>query len=276
MTDRLIGDYRVVRSLEPEHPRCSFSHEALLVTRGERSAVVKCFALPFRFTGAILDDFVSIVRRLSGGARGGNVVPVIDFGIIEGPEPTPWYAMEVAAGESLHGAIERGQRFTAREVRSFAEAAVVASDAAAEHGLLLGLNPRHAMLGGDTARFWDVGLEQWFLRGSATSTLSGWTMRHEGMTLERLRGSPPSGVGEAQSLALLAFVMLSGRWYWDEERDRSAGLMALAKEVLAGPVEPPSARSPVPLPPRFDDGFARCLSGEARSIAEALELLALE
>lgn len=272
MTGRTIGDWQVVRSLEPEHPRCSFSHEALLVTHKERSAVVKCFTLPFRFTGAILDEFVTIVRRLGGAPRTGSLVPVIDLGVIDGNEPTPWYAMEVAVGESLQGAIERGQRFSPAEVRRVAEAAVVASDVAAEHGSLLGLNPRHVMLTGETARFWDVGLEQWFLRGAATSTLSGWTVRHEGMTPERMRGGAPTGVGEAQSLALLAFAMLSGRWYWNKER---AGLMELAMEILVGPVEPPSARSPVPLPVGFDEGFVRCLSGQAKSIAEALECLSL-
>lgn len=274
MSERTFADFRVERSLEPDHPRCSFSHEAMLATRAGRSMVVKAFTLPFRYSGVVLDDFVGTLRRAARATtRSSSVlIPVIDVGV---DGETPWYAMEVAVGEPLQAAIERGQRFSVAQVRRFAEAAVVASEEAGERGCALELNPRHVMLTGESARFWDVGLSAWFLRSASRSRPSSWTLRHEGMVPELLRGEAPTSIGDVQALALLAFVMLSGRWYWNHDHPPTGSVVSLGLEILSGVVEPPSVRSPVPLPAGFDEGFRRCLAGEIASLSAALEALEL-
>jgi len=198
---------------------------------------------------------------------------VIGFGITDGKATAPWYAMPVLDGEPLHRRISRHDRFSAAETKRALECVLLAIDAAAEVGVHSVRDPRHMMIHAGLATCWDAGVREWFEVGTKNSTLAGWTIRHANPTPERARAETLSGKGQAKAIALLAFAMLSGDWYWKCDRNPQGSMMNALMEVI-GPVEPASARS-TDLPSGFDEAFESCLSGGIESAGAAIPALAL-
>lgn len=268
-----VGPFQLVGSLEPEHRFCSLRHDAFLAKGPSADVVVKQLQVPFVLSSELRAAWTYLMERLASLKPSPALAPVIGFGVVDGERPSPWYAMPFLDGEPLHRRIERGDRFSATETRRALECVVVAIDAAAEVGVQLIPDARHVMLHDGLACCWDAGVGTWFEVGARTSTLTGWTIRHQNLTPERARAEPPSGKGQCQALALLAFAMLTGDWYWKGDRDPHVSMMELLMETL-GPIEPASARSSL-VPRGFDDGFEACLSGELESPGTALEALCL-
>ena len=104
------------------------------------------------------------------------------------------------------------------------------------------------------------------------------------MSPEQIRGDGTIGyAADVYSLAHVAYDLLVGEPYWENERRKSSSLYGMLMLMALGPSEPPSARSiarGVLLPEAFDVWFARAtafdpLSRHASIVEAASELLDL-
>ena len=273
---RRLDRYRLAHSLEPQHPLSTYSHpafEAVDVTTLERR-VVKFLFLDFPLRPQSVERYLATMRDVQA-LRAPSLVPVVDAGVADGE---PWYAMAFVAGETLEASLQRGRRFSTAET-----AAVIADSAAAvtaAHGGGLGgmgLQPRHVLLARDGARVWDVGVDGWLAWArtlvAGQYTAAGQIQWVPDLTPDEMAGRPLGGRSEAGGLALIAFRMLAGRYYWHAVNEsarlaRHADLNQLLMEVM-GAIEPPQARADIALPRGFDDWFVGCLRGDVADAASA-------
>jgi eukaryotic-like serine/threonine-protein kinase len=100
------------------------------------------------------------------------------------------------------------------------------------------------------------------------------------MPPEQIRGDGDIGPrADGYALGHVAYALLTGEPYWNEESSASPALYAIFSRVLAGVVEAPTARarrrSSVTLPPAFDGWFAQATALQAADrFASASDLVA--
>jgi formylglycine-generating enzyme required for sulfatase activity len=101
---------------------------------------------------------------------------------------------------------------------------------------------------------------------------------------QTMKGGAITPAADVWALGLLAFQALSGHYYWNAPNGVGGTPMTLLREITLDAIEPASVRSKAlggaPLPPGFDEWFARCLerdpSARFRDASEATPpLLAL-
>lgn len=267
---RTLDRYRLAHSLEPAHPLSTYSHpafEAVDVTTMERR-VVKFLFLDFPLRPQSTERYLATMRDVQA-LRAPSLVPVVDAGVADGE---PWYAMAFVAGETLEASLQRGRRFSTAETAAVIADIAAAATAATGGGLGgMVLQPRHVLLARDGARVWDVGVERW-LHGARALVAGQYTAAGQirwvpDLTPDAAAGRPLGGRSDAAGLALIAFRMLAGRYYWHAANE-PASPMQLLMEVM-GAIEPPQARADVALPRGFDDWFVGCLRGDVADAASA-------
>jgi hypothetical protein len=244
-----IPGFRIERSIEPPHPRCTTSDFAYLATDPTgRRVVVKLLSLHF----PLHDDAAARWPSAVHPRRTRTLVPVIVAGISN--DGMPFYAMELVDGEPLARKIERGERFDRAAVRATLRDLVESGSD--------DLHARHVMMTPHGARAWNAGVAAWrhaahkLVEGRYTSGGQSW--RHPNLTPDEAAGRPPR---IAAQLALIAYSMLTGTHYWNADRDLSSASMELLMEVIRGVGAPPSTRTDVALGAEFDRWFEQCLVG---------------
>lgn len=256
--DRVLEDYVIGDCLEPDH---GFSHSerAFAATRDGVPAVIKWIEPPWPIVPAAKAAFADLIDEVKT-ISSPHVIPVIDRGVnVDGK---PYYVMEWSAGEPLLARIRRG------ETHDAATTAGILHDLwralAAAGNLRVDVHPRHVMLTDTGARLWNVGIAGWqrdaYKLVEATWTRAGVIIWHGNLTPDEARGAPWTAANTGAQIALLAFNLLTGRWYWDADNKRESSL-DLLMEAMSPTLVAASLRARRALPRGFDPWFARCLTG---------------
>jgi len=275
----LVEGYRIGRSLEPEHPFSTYSHPAYEAEASGRRVVLKLVRRTFPLRPESQRWYRELMQR-AAQLRAPSLVPVLDAGITE-PDAEPWYAMELVAGEALETMLRRGTTFAPAHAAAIVAQLAAAAAAGRAADIAPALVAKHVMIDGERALAWDFGIGRWLSRahdlvqGQYTAPGNAhWTFD---LTPADARGTPPAPSDDAAALALLAFRMLSGRYYWNAAHAAVTSgdfqPMPLLLEIIGGANEPAQARSPVALPAGFDDWFAACLGGTVASAEDAARTL---
>ncbi|HEY0252289.1 MAG TPA: hypothetical protein VGC41_12230, partial [Kofleriaceae bacterium] len=253
----VFADFQLGRSLEPEHhgAHSDVVHAAI---RNGQPVVVKQIRPPFPLRDPARDEAVKLmdlVRTVSTP----HALPVIDHGI--DPDGYPFYAMDFAFGTPV-AALER--TYSATETFKLLCDVVAAVEVFTHAGITTDLHPRHVMLHSGGARIWNVGIAAWSRAAyelvGPQVTRAGVLLWHGNLTPYEAMGRPWTPANTCAQLALLAFNLLAGRWYWQGDLQRESSMAHLA-DVFQNQGPPPSGRSRAPLPEGFDAWFAQCLTG---------------
>jgi serine/threonine protein kinase len=281
-------DYRIVR------PLAEGGMSAVYVAEQRSSGKLRALKV---LSSELLRDAESRVQfaqeaRIGARIHSGHVAEVIAAGIDEATD-LPWIAMELLEGEDLTELVERRGALPLHEVREIlaqlGDALAAAHDAGVIHR---DLKPRNVFVARSQLRgmpyvvkVLDFGISK-CLDQSATSV--GIT-RQLGSPLFMAPEQARSGARLRRStdvwpLGLLAYFLLTGRYYWRSVTDAGVNLNALMLEIAADPIEAPSLRAASQglgaLPEGFDAWFARCVQRDpaerfqhAREALEALRLV---
>jgi serine/threonine-protein kinase len=104
--------------------------------RHDRPVAIK--VLHPELAGAIgVDRFVREIR-LTARLQHPNIIPVLDSGVLAGPDglPLPWYAMAYVAGESLRARLDREQQLPVDDALRIVDDAAAALQAAHNEGIV--------------------------------------------------------------------------------------------------------------------------------------------
>ncbi len=228
--------------------------------------------------------------RIGAMIRSGHVVEVIAAGIDEATD-LPFIAMELLEGEDLTELVERRGPLPRHEVveilGQLGDALAAAHDAGVVHR---DLKPRNVFVATSQLRgmpyvvkVLDFGISK-LIADSATSV--GIT-RQLGSPLFMAPEQARSGARLRRStdvwpLGLLAYFLLTGRYYWRSVTEQGVNLNALMMEIANEPIAPASVRATEQgaggaIPEGFDGWFARCVcrepAGRYQHAREAMEAL---
>jgi serine/threonine-protein kinase len=204
--------------------------------------------------------------RLAREVAGDNIVEILDTGL-DDETLVPFVVMELLRGQDLGAAIAQRVRFARSEVVDVLSQAARALDRVHVRGIVhRDLKPANLFLarledGTERVKILDFGLA----KVSSLATLEARTTRALGtppyMSPEQLRGDGRIDPrADVYALGHVAYTMLIGSPYWQQELARAKTIAAFLSMIEAGPQERASARAAragVDLPTAFDDWFAR-------------------
>ena len=228
--------------------------------------------------------------KISARIASDHVVEIVGAGIDQ-ELGAPWLAMELLQGQSLGAVLKQRGLLPAAVARTlFAQlghglgaahrAGVVHRDLKPENIFIAEVQ----QLGVDfKVKVLDFGIAKLFegAKSGNTGMMALGTPRY--MAPEQTGGQPITPATDVWALGLIAFQVLTGRYYW---RNASGGpddsMMTLMREVLFEQLVPASRRAAEfnlaqLLPPGFDEWFARCVAREPnerfQNAADALAAL---
>jgi hypothetical protein len=201
--------------------------------------------------------------RVTSRIRSEYIVDVLDAGIDE-TTSTPFLVMELLQGEELGKLLRRVGRFHPSEVVLFLSQVARALDkthaASIVHRDLKPANlfVTHRDDGTPLVKILDFGIAKAIAQGESQATQGLGTPLY--MAPEQLRGGGAvTATADIYALGMLAYTLLVGAPYWQEERSVAPDPLAFALQTIAGPRVSPvtrAAKSDVSLPAGFDAWFA--------------------
>ena len=270
-------------------PGSVFADDFTIVSPISEGAMGQVFLVEQRSTGKrralklMLPELVNdprLKQRFEQEARIGaripseHVVEVVAAGI-DGASGTPWLAMELLDGENLAAWRAKRSEPSSEEVRLLFEQLCHALGAAHDAGIVhRDLKPRNlfvarALHAGApfTLKVLDFGIAKLVDDAATNKTAALGTPLW--MAPEQTEAS--FGIGPASdvwALGLLAFWLLTGKYYWRSANDGSPTVTVVLREVVSDPIISASARAreygcESRLPPGFDAWFARCVARES-------------
>jgi tRNA A-37 threonylcarbamoyl transferase component Bud32 len=217
-----------------------------------------------------------------------HVVEVVAAGI-DAPSGVPWIAMELLEGETLLQRImreARGRGMPMSEVRAILTQLCQPLVAAHGRGIVhRDLKPENVFLvpkprhdGPFTVKLLDFGIAKLIdlARPGHNSTEALGTPLW--MAPEQNQHGEIGPPADVWAVGLLAFLMLTGRFYWRAANERDLVIAALLGEMLFNPLPTASARARElgcedRIPPGFDAWFARCVARDpAQRFPSAAEM----
>lgn len=248
--------------------------------RHERLVAIK--VLHPELAGAIgVDRFIREVR-LTARLQHPNIVPILDSGVLRGPDGTalPWYAMSYLEGESLRTRLAREQQLPIEEALRITEAVGSALQAAHRHGIVhRDVKPENVLLSDDRVYVVDFGIAKALIEtGGERLTSTGLAIGTPAyMSPEQASAGQVDARTDQYSLATILYEMLAG-----EPPFSGPTAQAIMARRFAEPARPlHTVRSTVPEPveravlkalervpaDRFPDlsAFAAALQGTASS-----------
>ena len=264
------GDFRIVRPLRSGGMGAVYLAEQ--VSTGAMRAL--------KLMHPQLTQNPSLRKRFEQEARVGakiksdHVVTVISAGI-DAQTQAPWLAMELLEGEDLGDRVAREGAIPSSEVLSIFGELCHALEAAHAVGVVhRDLKPENVFLArgrraGDefTVKVLDFGIAK-ILAEAGVSTGTSALGTPLWMAPEQASvGTSIVPATDVWALGLIAFYLLTGRYYWISANAADATLPALVREIAIDPIELASARAKrlgceLELPRGFDDWFARCTARE--------------
>lgn len=260
------GDFRVIE------PLSQGGMGAIYVV--EQVSTGKHRALKLMLPQLVAD--ASLRKRFEQEARVGSlidsehVVEVVGAGV-DGATHTPWIAMELLVGEDLSQVIAQRGAFAPSEVLVVFEQLCHAVGAAHRAGVVhRDLKPENIFMARSrragsefTVKVLDFGIAKIVAEAKTTRTAAlGSPMW---MAPEQTDGSKVGYPADVWALGLIAFHLLTGRFFWTAANADETTVTQLLREVLFEPIPPASARAQgidanLALPRAFDDWFARCVT----------------
>ncbi|WP_437840551.1 serine/threonine-protein kinase [Sorangium sp. So ce1153] len=217
--------------------------------------------------------------RVGARIESDHVVEVVAAGVDPATQ-TPWLAMELLEGADLSAVVAQRGPLPPDEVRELTGQLCHALAAAHRAGVVhRDLKPENVFIARprqQNVRFkvkvLDFGVAKVVAETRASSLMTASVGTPLWMAPEQtelaVQVTPASDVW---ALGLLVYYLLTARLYWVEpSRGQSASVMSLLREVLFGPLDPPSARAALQgcahlIPPGFDAWFARCVARDVRA-----------
>jgi hypothetical protein len=211
--------------------------------------------------------------RACARIKSDHVVQVVAAGI-EGR--IPWLAMELLEGCDLAAALRQRGALPLEDVVEVMEQLAHALGAAHDVGIVhRDLKPENVFLCAPrragvsvTIKVLDFGIAKLMAEASTYVTAAVGTPLW--MAPEQTEASEQVvPATDVWALGLLAYKLLTGRYYWRGAADVSPSPMAILREVMLGAVERPSRRAAREdlahcLPAGFDAWFARCVDRDVR------------
>lgn len=200
--------------------------------------------------------------RVTARIRSEFIVDVLDAGV-DDASGSPYLVMEFLHGEELGERLRRLGRFEPSQVVLYLSQVAIALDKTHAASVVhRDLKPANLFLthrddGSPVVKILDFGIAKAVLEGDVQTTQSIGTPLY--MAPEQLRGgSAVSAASDVYALGMVAYSLLVGKPYWQEERDSSPHPVAFAMQTLSGPRFSPRVRANeagVALPEGFDDWF---------------------
>ncbi len=284
----LGGDYEVERQL------AAGGMGAVYVARQRSTQKLRALKtlLPEHVADLVMRARFAREAIIGGQIESDHVVEVLAAGIDE-PTGLPWLVMELLAGDDLAATVKkRGPLPTAEVVevvRQLGHALAAAHRAGVVHRDLKPENIFLATARRDGVAFMvkvlDFGIARllYAVRTSHTTSAMGSPLW---MAPEQTDAAlPVSPATDVWALGLIAFWLLTGRYFWLTPTQPDASIGAMIRELLIDALPTASQRAAqlgvaARLPPGFDAWFARCVDRDAaaryRDAGEAVApLLAL-
>ncbi|MCC7536794.1 MAG: protein kinase [Deltaproteobacteria bacterium] len=226
---------------------------------------------------SIANDQASIqrfVREAQVGSRieSEHVVEVIAAGL-DAESGLPWLAMELLEGGSLASVVEQRGRLPPADLLRVYQQMAHALSAAHRAGIVhRDLKPENVYVAMSrrsdsalTVKVLDFGIAK--LVASATSAHNSQLIGSPlWMAPEQLQPNAPIGpTTDVWALGLIAFYLLTGRFYWIAANQQDVGIQMLIAEMVVSPIVPASERAAAlgvggVLPAGFDAWFARAVA----------------
>jgi serine/threonine-protein kinase len=245
----------------------------------ERPRALKVM-LPELVQSADLRDRFKREARVAANVRSEFIVDVFDAGI-DDATGMPFLVMELLEGEELAHRLHRGGPLAPREVVAYLRQAAVALDKThAARIIHRDLKPENLFLtarddGSPRVKILDFGIAKVVSEAGtrANATRSLGTPLY--MAPEQFAGLAVSAATDIYSLGMIAYTLLVGEPYWQEESEQTENVFAFASRATAGPQESATARAARrgrSLCPAFDAWFARATHPDpAQRFARASE-----
>ncbi|XYI02960.1 serine/threonine-protein kinase [Sorangium sp. So ce1128] len=281
----LGGDFRIVRALSQGGMGAVLVAEQ--ISTGKPRAV--------KLMHAQLAQDPRFRERFEQEARVGariesdHVVEVVAAGVDPATQ-TPWLAMELLEGADLSAVVAQRGALPPDEVRELTGQLCHALAAAHRAGVVhRDLKPENIFIARprqQNVRFkvkvLDFGVAKVVAETRANSLMTASVGTPLWMAPEQTElATQVTPASDVWALGLLVYHLLTARLYWVEpSRGQSASVMSLLREVLFGPLDPPSARAALQgcahlIPPGFDAWFARCVARDVRArFADAAQAMA--
>jgi serine/threonine-protein kinase len=213
--------------------------------------------------------------RVTGNVESDHIVRVSDAGIDDSTE-TPFLVMDLLRGQELGGILKVRRPLPAPEVLLYLQQTAVALDKTHAAGIVhRDLKPENLFItyrddGSPCVKILDFGIAKVLIQSDQTrGTQTLGTPLY--MPPEQIRGDGQVGHRvDLYALGHIAYTLLAGEPYWNEERRASEAIFSLLSRIAVGAQEKPTERAQrrrsVVLPPAFDDWFfeATAVDPEAR------------
>ncbi|MEP7125433.1 MAG: protein kinase [Byssovorax sp.] len=231
--------------------------------------------LPSIVEDAGLRDRFAREATVTGGVESDHLVRVLDAGV-DAATAMPFLVMDLLRGEDLHVVLKRRGGLPPGEVVTYLQQTAAGLDKTHAAGVVhRDLKPANLLLtrrddGSACVKILDFGVAKLVAQSrDAGQTMPLGTPLY--MAPEQVRGDgtigPPADI---YALGLIAYTLLVGEPYWNEERLASESLFPLLTKIAVGALEPASARAlrrrAITLPAGFDAWFrvAVAIAPEAR------------
>ena len=268
------NDYRVVRPLASGGMGTVYVAEQL--STGKQRAL-KLMHAELAWDARLRERFVQ-EARVGANIDSEHVVEVVGAGIDQATG-TPWLAMEMLDGLDLAAMVEQRGPLPVGEVREIMSQLCHALAAAHRSGIVhRDLKPQNIFVARSRqqnvtfkVKVLDFGIAKVVAAARGTSAATSVVGTPLWMAPEQ---TDPNGfvspACDVWALGLIAFRLLTARWYWAQAVGEASSVMTLMREVLFEPIVPASARAAQfgvahLVPPGFDAWFARCLERDHRA-----------
>ncbi|MDC3959054.1 serine/threonine protein kinase [Polyangium jinanense] len=254
-------------------------------TETERHAALKVM-LPHCIPSDELRKRFRLEARVAASVQSEHIVDVLDAGI-ETTSGMPFLVMELLHGENLGERLRRLGPLPPAEVLEYLRQTALALDKTHKaHIVHRDLKPDNLFLcerdeSPPRIKVLDFGIAK-LLAASATKNATRSMGTPLYMAPEQFDAdSVISPATDVFALGMIAYTLLSGIPYWDEESQAGLNVFAFAAKVCVGPSEPATsrcARAGTTLPPAFDAWFAKVTAfapeDRFQSASEAVRALA--
>ncbi|WP_438042766.1 protein kinase domain-containing protein [Sorangium sp. So ce128] len=219
---------------------------------------------PHTIERADLRERFALEARVSGQVDSPALVDVVDAGV-DDATGTPFLVMELLRGETLSERLSRVGRHPPEEVLAYLGQAAPAIDKMHQIGIVhRDLKPSNLFLeqrenDAPRLKILDFGVAK-VLREGATRGSTGAVGTPIYMAPEQFQSGRITRSADIYALGMIAFTLLVGRPYWEDEVGIGDSPVAFALIALQGPKDPACERAAshgVTLPPAFDAWFAR-------------------
>ncbi|MEZ4309528.1 MAG: serine/threonine-protein kinase [Polyangiaceae bacterium] len=204
--------------------------------------------------------------RIASRVESEHIVDVSDAGVDDATK-MPFIVMELLRGDELGDLLEKVKRLPPEQVITYLSQAATALDRTHASNIIhRDLKPENLFLthredGTPRIKILDFGVAKIVAEGATVAGVTRSLGTPLYMAPEQFRSdSRLTPAADIHALGMMAYTLLVGVPYWDQEAHTAGDVIAFAMTVVRGPQERATvraARAGVSLPPAFDGWFAK-------------------